>query len=103
MRKSFAATAVILFVFIGLLNSIEAYRGIQNLLRRNAKALKLSEMGPSSIPKPTVITPSQGSSPEKGIDKFLMMYTCKLCNGRNAHMVITFTLEFVSRLRRQAR
>jgi len=42
--------------------------------------------GKSSVPKPNVIVPSQGST-DKNIEKFLMMYTCKICNGRNAHMV----------------
>jgi protein import protein ZIM17 len=30
------------------------------------------------------ITPSSGVS---NVEKFLMMYTCKVCDGRNAHMV----------------
>lgn len=34
---------------------------------------------------PNVITPSQGS--KNIIEKFLMMYTCKICKGRNAQMV----------------
>ena len=39
-----------------------------------------------SIPKPNVIVPSKGSQ-NPNLDKFLMMYTCKICSGRNAHMV----------------
>jgi len=39
-----------------------------------------------SIPKPNVIVPSKGSQ-NPNLDKFLMMYTCKICTGRNAHMV----------------
>ncbi len=38
------------------------------------------------IPKPKIITPSNGST-QNNIDKFLMMYTCKICNNRNANMV----------------
>lgn len=40
----------------------------------------------TSIPKPNIITPTEAGS-SKGIEKFLMMYTCKICNGRNAHMI----------------
>lgn len=40
----------------------------------------------SSIPKPNVIVPSKGSQ-NPNLEKFLMMYTCKICSGRNAHMV----------------
>lgn len=39
-----------------------------------------------SIPKPNVIVPSKGSQ-NPNLEKFLMMYTCKICTGRNAHMV----------------
>eukprot|EP01036_Dinobryon_divergens_P027758 gene27759-36580_t len=39
----------------------------------------------SKVPKPNIITPAYG--PQSNIDKFLMMYTCKLCSGRNAQMV----------------
>jgi hypothetical protein len=41
---------------------------------------------PRTIPRPNVITPSQGST-QHDIEKFLMMYTCKICQGRNAQMV----------------
>jgi hypothetical protein len=36
--------------------------------------------------KPNTITASQGSQNPQ-LEKFLMMYTCKICTGRNAHMV----------------
>lgn len=38
-----------------------------------------------SIPRPNIIVPSRGSP--NNLEKFLMMYTCKICVGRNAHMV----------------
>ena len=40
-----------------------------------------------SIPKPKVIVPSSGTKQNPNLEKFLMMYTCKICNGRNANMV----------------
>ena len=42
--------------------------------------------GGSKIPKPTIITPSRGSQYPQ-LEKFLMMYTCKICTGRNAQMI----------------
>jgi hypothetical protein len=39
----------------------------------------------SKISKPNVIVPADGTRPN--IDKFLMMYTCKICTERNAQMV----------------
>lgn len=39
------------------------------------------------MPKPTIISPSNGTNHNSAIEKFLMMYTCKICSGRNAQMV----------------
>ena len=39
----------------------------------------------SQTPQPKVVTPASGS--KHNLEKFLMMYTCKLCTGRNAQMV----------------
>ena len=47
---------------------------------------------PKQIPKPNVITPTTGSPNNK--DKFLMMYTCKLCQGRNANMISKVAYNF---------
>ncbi len=47
---------------------------------------------PQQIPKPNVITPTTGSPNNK--DKFLMMYTCKLCQGRNANMISKVAYNF---------
>lgn len=44
-----------------------------------------SDMGDKSIdPRKDVITPTPGVS---SLDKFLMIYTCLICSGRNAQMV----------------
>lgn len=40
----------------------------------------------TSIPKPTIITPATGKQHPQ-LEKFLMMYTCKICTGRNAQMI----------------
>ena len=40
-----------------------------------------------NVPKPNIITPYNGNN-KLNIEKFLMMYTCKICSGRNAQMVI---------------
>ncbi|RYH06582.1 hypothetical protein EON65_42710 [archaeon] len=39
-----------------------------------------------NTPKPKVLEPSKGTS-KLSIEKFLMMYTCKVCLNRNAQMV----------------
>jgi hypothetical protein len=42
----------------------------------------------TKIPKPTILEPSgQSNIADKGIEKFMMIYTCKKCNGRNVQMV----------------
>jgi transcription elongation factor Elf1 len=40
----------------------------------------------SMLPRPKIITPSVGSANTQ-LEKFLMMYTCKICQNRNAQMV----------------
>ena len=40
----------------------------------------------SKLPRPKIITPSVGSTNTQ-LEKFLMMYTCKICQQRNAQMV----------------
>lgn len=39
--------------------------------------------------RPNVITPTPGNANN---DKFMMMYTCKICNGRNSQMVNEFSV-----------
>ena len=39
--------------------------------------------------KSDVITPNRGVPNKKSIEKFLMMYTCKICSTRNAQMVMS--------------
>jgi len=41
----------------------------------------------STIPTNKVLKPSLGTKSSSVIEKFLMMYTCKICSGRNAQMV----------------
>jgi hypothetical protein len=41
----------------------------------------------ASADKQNIITPTAGIGSKSAIEKFLMMYTCKLCSGRNAQMV----------------
>jgi hypothetical protein len=51
-----------------------------------SKQLKASEKDDYDELENNVINPSTGVQ-RPGYEKFLMMYTCKLCLGRNAHMV----------------
>ena len=52
------------------------------------------------MPKPNIIKPSEGPKGKMSIEKFLMMYTCKICSNRNAQMVrfmlYSFLYYFVS-------
>lgn len=55
--------------------------------RSSVKHLKMTGgFGGSEIPKPKIIVPSKGKQ-NSHLEKFLMMYTCKICDGRNAQMV----------------
>eukprot|EP01041_Mallomonas_annulata_P002140 gene2140-4172_t len=51
-------------------------------------------IGETKIPRPNIITPSEGT--KSAIEKFLMMYTCKKCEGRNAQMVAKVAYNYVS-------
>lgn len=56
---------------------------------RSRIALSLGDTGFGSgnkLPRPSVITPSP-STINTGLEKFLMMYTCKICQVRNAQMI----------------
>ena len=57
----------------------------QKLLMTSEKQGTTKKGFGSQIPKPKVVTPASGS--KHNLEKFLMMYTCKLCTGRNAQMV----------------
>jgi hypothetical protein len=82
----------VLLITSGNCYSLSLKYGIQ---RSNLKLQKL-QMGfedgveglPKEIPRPNIITPATGKQNSE-LEKFLMMYTCKICNGRNAQMVTT--------------
>lgn len=42
-----------------------------------------------------VVRPSLGVKGKSCVEKFLMMYTCKICNGRNSQMVMILVLIFL--------
>jgi hypothetical protein len=48
--------------------------------------IKPNEQEPEPLDAPRIIKPAKGTA-KVSIDKFLMMYTCKLCLERNAQMV----------------
>jgi len=101
MFQSLLILLLSLLLLCDLCSGIYNSKNIKNnIKRKNLNCLEVSPKGfgnnnindnindniSKSIPKPNVIVPSQGSK-DKNIEKFLMMYTCKLCSGRNAHMV----------------
>lgn len=52
---------------------------------------KSQDMSEGKRPPNKVLKPSLGTKSSSVIEKFLMMYTCKICSGRNAQMVSTLT------------
>lgn len=49
--------------------------------------------GSGDSKQPNIIKPKGATNKSAlGLEKFLMMYTCKLCNGRNAQMVCSFVI-----------
>ena len=56
-------------------------------LKKGFGAVSRSPQASNNVPVPKVLEPSKGTS-KLAIEKFLMMYTCKVCSGRNAQMVI---------------
>jgi hypothetical protein len=43
--------------------------------------------GKIEIPKPNIINVGMGKPKNPNVERMMMMYTCKLCEGRNAQMV----------------
>ena len=89
LSLSLSLSLLLLFLVLLLINDVNGFFLNHHPIRTKRMYLELNQdsgFGKSSIPKPNVIVPSQGST-DKSIEKFLMMYTCKICNGRNAHMV----------------
>jgi len=76
----------LLLILIYNVNGLYNVNVFRYKYKRMYLELNQGGFGKSNVPKPNVIVPSQGST-DKNIEKFLMMYTCKICNGRNAHMV----------------
>jgi hypothetical protein len=52
---------------------------------------KSQDMSEVKRPPNKVLKPSLGTKSSSVIEKFLMMYTCKICSGRNAQMVRAFS------------
>lgn len=83
----------IVMIILLSFNVCESYKGsLVNLrpakLSADLKRLQMTGgFGSSEIPKPKIITPSRGKK-NSNLEKFLMMYTCKICDGRNAQMVL---------------
>ena len=85
-------TLIILLFLIYYLQT-ECFR--LNVLKFRALTIKIAKFPELDIntdnplvrktPKPNIISPSRGT--KENIEKFMMMYTCKLCTGRNAQMV----------------
>ena len=90
-RASMMTTIVLIILLI--LNVCESYKGsgIVPKVEKPMVDLRRLQMsagfGSSEIPKPKIITPSRGKK-NSNLEKFLMMYTCKICDGRNAQMVM---------------
>ena len=94
-------TTIVLIILL-ILNVCESYKGSRKVPKVekpmvDRRRLQMSAgFGSSEIPKPKIITPSRGKK-NSNLEKFLMMYTCKICDGRNAQMVMKICLMFTMR------
>lgn len=92
-RAHVSMMLTIVLIILLIFDVCESYKGSSvNFRTANLPAaLKRLRMtggfGSSEIPKPKIITPSRGKK-NSNLEKFLMMYTCKICDGRNAQMVL---------------
>lgn len=84
--------AVSILFFLYTIVDAYAYRGKSSVfqlknspLLHHRKRFSIKADGKGFGPqRPKVITPTPGNANN---DKFMMMYTCKICNGRNSQMV----------------
>jgi hypothetical protein len=82
---AFSSNYGIIFLLLISFNILEI-RSFRSFVKINVCRSKLNMSSDDrTIPKPNIITPNAGT--KSNIDKFLMMYTCKQCGGRNAQMV----------------
>jgi hypothetical protein len=84
--------SLFMFIFLSIDNctalQLPAAKYASQKTLNDCRRLKMAEgFDRTEIPKPKIITPSRGKK-NSNLEKFLMMYTCKICDGRNAQMVI---------------
>jgi len=82
----FVAAVLILAVAVSGLRVLPAALRIKVELPLAAASSGQGFGSGSMLPRPKIITPSVGSANTQ-LEKFLMMYTCKICQNRNAQMV----------------
>ena len=95
MARSTACACVmtVFLIMLASLNICTSYKGpeansVKEKPMAHLRRLRMTGgFGSSEIPKPKIITPSRGKK-NSNLEKFLMMYTCKICDGRNAQMVM---------------
>lgn len=78
------------FLWAALLLNVFLVRGLHkpciNRVCSRSNSMKMTAAGFDSN-NVNFIKPSQGTKTNDAIEKFLMMYTCKICSSRNAQMV----------------
>lgn len=93
-RSYFGFISLVLVLVLFLLDKATGYSistGKQLFKPRQQLSMASENQGSAKkgfgnqISQPKVVTPASGS--KHNLEKFLMMYTCKLCSGRNAQMV----------------
>ena len=75
-----------ILLLCALLDVCVSFKDISPLRIRLAKIRSADDEAPILLPRPTIISPTNGAN-NLNIEKFLMMYTCKKCDGRNAQLV----------------
>ena len=93
--RRFNSLGAVLTLLIAFLSSATSYRSGVNGRSPCLAQLRSSDSSSDGGLEPVGWSGHEGQSvsritPSKGVstvEKFLMMYTCKMCGGRNAHMV----------------
>lgn len=80
---------VVLCIYLVLSDGFQLYRirlpAVRTRMLMNMENKEGSDSG-TTLPFNKVISPPYGAK-KSGVQKFMMMYTCNMCNHRNAHMV----------------
>lgn len=85
---------IFLLVFISVGDAYSLCRVNKFLFSKRFLNMNNNNSNNNEKKTPKVIVPSTAGNGSPNIQKFLMMYTCKICDNRNAQMVNQYFLSF---------